>query len=113
MCAIQAPIFFGIVVNPVSAGHLTSLLPPQNGHVTPCGISFARLYGPDTVKVFRHLVQVMIFSTLPRLLRALCRIRDDLSGPLFRHNSSWAYSSPFPMLPVQVAGEGRALNSLS
>jgi hypothetical protein len=53
---------FGIVVNAVSIGHFTSFGSPQNGHVTPCGVSFALLNGPETVKVFLHFVQVMIFS---------------------------------------------------
>jgi hypothetical protein len=60
--AVQALCFFGIVVNPVSIGHFTSLGSPQNGHVTRCGTSFARLNGPETVNVFLHDVQVMIFS---------------------------------------------------
>jgi hypothetical protein len=48
-------------------GHFTSLGSPQNGHVTPCGTSFALLYAPDTVKVFLQDldVQVMIFSYAP------------------------------------------------
>jgi hypothetical protein len=62
--AIQALCFFGIVVNPVSIGHFTSLGSPQNGHVTPCGVSFALLNGPETVNVFLHFVQVMIFSMI-------------------------------------------------
>jgi hypothetical protein len=60
--AIQAFCFVGIVVNPVSIGHLMSLGSPQNGHVTPCGVPFALLNGPETVNVFLHFVQVMIFS---------------------------------------------------
>jgi hypothetical protein len=62
----HALCFFGTVVSPVSIGHFTSLGSPQNGHATPWGISFALLYGPETVNVFLHLVQVMIFSILPR-----------------------------------------------
>jgi hypothetical protein len=58
----QALFFFGIVVNPVSIGHFTTLGSPQNGHVTPCGTSFALLYDPETVNVFLHFMQVMIFS---------------------------------------------------
>ena len=60
--ATQALFFLGIVVNPVPIGHFTSLASLQNGHVTPCGASFALLNGPETVNVFLHDVQVMIFS---------------------------------------------------
>jgi hypothetical protein len=49
-------------VNPVSIGHFTSLVATQNGHVILCGTSFALLYGPETVNVFLHFMQVMIFS---------------------------------------------------
>jgi len=59
---IQALSFFGIVVNPASIGHFTSLASLQNGQVTPCGVPFALLNGPETVNVFLHFVQVMIFS---------------------------------------------------
>ena len=60
-------------MNPVSIGHFTSLGSPQNGHVTPCGTSFARLNGPETVNVFLHFVQVIIFS-IRTLLRDYRRI---------------------------------------
>lgn len=46
----------------VSIGHITSFDPPQNGHVTPCGISFNLACGPETLNVFWHFVQVTIFS---------------------------------------------------
>jgi hypothetical protein len=58
----------GIVVNPVSIGHISSLDSPQNGQVTPCGTSFIPLRGPETLNVFRHFVQVTIFSILISLL---------------------------------------------
>src|ERR1700739_1128592 len=77
--ACQALFFFGMVVNPVSIGHFTSLSSPQNGHVTPCATSFALLYGPDTVKVFLHFVQVMIFSIRPSLRGC----RRSVLGALF------------------------------
>jgi hypothetical protein len=54
--------FGGIVVKPVSIGHITSLCSPQNGQVTPCATCFITLYGPETLNVFLHVVQVMIFS---------------------------------------------------
>jgi hypothetical protein len=60
--------FSGIVVNPASIGHTTSLDSPQNGHVTPCGTSFVLLCGPETLNVFWHFVQVTIFSILNSLL---------------------------------------------
>jgi hypothetical protein len=59
---VHGALLFGIVVNPVSIGHFTSLVATQNGHVTLCGTSFALLYGPETVNVFLHCMQVMIFS---------------------------------------------------
>jgi hypothetical protein len=59
---LHALFFFGIVVSLVSIGHFTSLRSSQKGHVTACGTSRALLYGPETVNVFLHLVQVMIFS---------------------------------------------------
>ena len=58
--------FFGMVVNPTSIGHFTSPVSPQNGHVTSCETSVALLNGPETVKVFRHFVHVMIFSISSR-----------------------------------------------
>jgi hypothetical protein len=60
--AFLGACFVGIVVNPVSMGHITSLDSPQNGHVTPCGTPFVVLYGPETLNVFWHFVQVTIFS---------------------------------------------------
>jgi hypothetical protein len=48
----------------VSIGHFTSLVATQNRHVTLCGTSFALLYGPETVNVFLHFMQVIIFSKL-------------------------------------------------
>jgi hypothetical protein len=55
-------------VNPVSIGHITSLDAPQNGHLPPCGTSFTLLCGPEILNVFRHFVQVTIFSILNSLL---------------------------------------------
>ena len=72
--AIQTLCFFGIVVNPASIGHFTSLGSPQNGHVTPCGVSFALLNAPETVNVFLHFVQVMIFSMTISAVAFWCRI---------------------------------------
>jgi len=63
---LHALFFFGIVVSLVSIGHVTSLRSSQKGHVTACGTSRALLYGPETVNVFLHLVQVMIFSIAAR-----------------------------------------------
>jgi hypothetical protein len=76
--AIQALCFFGIVVNPVSIGHFTSLGSPQNGHVTPCGVSFELLNGPETVNVFLHFVQVMIFSIRTSILSSAGRASRSL-----------------------------------
>jgi len=86
--AFHALCFFGIVVNPLSLGHLTSLAPPQNGHVKRCGTSSARLNGPETVNVFLHFMQVRIFSIrsslkLRRARRAsiyLCTIASCISS---------------------------------
>ena len=47
---------------PSGLATLPRLTSPQNGHVTPRGTSFAVLCGPDTVKVFLHFAQVVIFS---------------------------------------------------
>jgi hypothetical protein len=52
----------------VSIGHIISLDSLQNGQVKPCGTSFTLLYGPETLNVFWHLVQVTIFSILNSLL---------------------------------------------
>jgi hypothetical protein len=67
LCYLGA-CFSGIVVNPVSIGHITSLDAPQNGQVKPCDTSFTLLYGPETLNVFWHFVQVTIFSILNSLL---------------------------------------------
>jgi hypothetical protein len=66
-------------VNPVSIGHFMSLGSPQNGHVTGWGTSFALLYGPETVNVFLHFVQVMIFS----IRTSLCGCRRGVLEALF------------------------------
>ena len=83
--AIQVLCLFGIVVNPVSIGHFTSLASPQNGHLAPCGVSLALLNGPETVNVFLHFVQVMIFSIrtsiLSRAGKALRSLRNLRRGP--------------------------------
>jgi len=75
--AFLGACFVGIVVNPVSMGHITSLDSPQNGHVTPCGTPFVVLYGPETLNVFWHFVQVTIFSIFNSYF---CSLRRGLSG---------------------------------
>jgi hypothetical protein len=52
----------GKVVNTVSLGHITWLDCLQNGHGIPCCSSTAVPRIPPTLNVFRHLVQVTIFS---------------------------------------------------
>jgi len=76
-----------MVVNPVSIGHFSSFSSPQNGHVTPCDASFALLYGPETVNVFLHFMQVMIFSIRTSLRWLQKRFGGAVlvsSVPLFR-----------------------------
>ena len=59
----------GIVVNTVSLGHITGTDSPQNGQGTPFCSSFAPTRIPQTLKVFRHFVQVRIFSIMVSMRR--------------------------------------------
>ncbi len=81
----------GVVVNPVSSGHITSLDSPQNGHVTPCGTSFILLYGPETLNVFWHFVQVTIFSIHASHNRST-RVE---SGARFNSSGNERFGQPF------------------
>ena len=45
-------------------GHITSLECSQKGHVIPCGTFCVALYGPESLKVFLHFLQVTIFSII-------------------------------------------------
>jgi hypothetical protein len=92
---IEALGFFGMVVNPVSIGHFTSLSSSQNGHVTPCGASFALLYGPETVNVFLHFMQVMIFS----IRTSLRSYREAIWEPCSCEQRSASFAFPIRVAP--------------